>query len=153
MADLTALIERLENADGPSRELDARIHAAVFPKTRFMTYGGDTRTKAPATYDDIGNFDFDKWAEVGDTVDWDALAHMFGASERYSASIDSAVALAERVLPGVELEITNLYNVARVTLHHETGPFYGSSEINSIPIAICLSVLRALSAQEGSTDA
>lgn len=68
--------------------------------------------------------------------------------DRYTASIDAAVALAERALPGVELELTNLYNVARATLHHETGPFYGSSAINSLPIAICLAVLRALPSGE-----
>lgn len=66
-----------------------------------------------------------------------------------TASIDAAVALVERVLPGAEMELTNLYNIARATLHHEAGPFYGSSAINSLPIAICLAVLRAL---QGKAD-
>lgn len=66
----------------------------------------------------------------------------------YTASLDAAVALCGRVLPGAELEMTNLYNVARVTIHHEDGQFYGSDACNRLPIALCIAILKAKQALE-----
>lgn len=67
----------------------------------------------------------------------------------YTASVDAAIALAERLFPGTEYEFTNLYNIVRVTIemNGEYGGFHGE-HVNSLPIAICIALLRA---KEAST--
>ena len=67
----------------------------------------------------------------------------------YTASVDAAIALAERLFPGTEYEFTNLYNIVRVTieLNGEFGGFHGE-HLNSLPIAICIALLRAKEASK-----
>ncbi|TAA49054.1 hypothetical protein [Shinella sp. JR1-6] len=129
MTDLSSLISRVEKATGPDRELDAMVWLEMTPGAtrKFTKVKSETDLWPPYTIDETRAAD-------GRLIIVPA----------YTSSIDAAVALAERVLPGVELEITNLYGVARVTLHHETGQFYGSSAINSLPMALVLATLRAL---------
>lgn len=139
--NLTALIERLEKADGPDREIDALIQISIFPE-----YGAKM---------DLSPSRFVMFKDVWEKNRADHINHANNVSDwwkvpNYTASIDAAVSLAESAISGVELEITNLYSAARVTLYLENGTFYGSSEINSIPLSLCLATLRALSAQEGS---
>jgi hypothetical protein len=60
----------------------------------------------------------------------------------YTSSIDDALTL----LPGgYEYELTNLYGVARasVGLNCDPGPFYGSNEGGSMPLALLAAILRA----------
>ncbi|EMG53115.1 hypothetical protein WYI_13792 [Ochrobactrum sp. CDB2] len=61
-----------------------------------------------------------------------------------TASVDAAIALAERLFPGTEYELTNLYNIVRVTIemNGEFGGFHGE-HVNSLPIALCIALLRA----------
>lgn len=70
-----------------------------------------------------------------------------GIVPRYTASIDAALTLVPYGMRD-EIEITTLYQVARVgiNLNHgpDDGPHYGSNECNSIPLAICAAALRAL---------
>lgn len=125
------LIKKVEALTVPYREIDADIYIAFnIPMER------------------VGRLD-----RLGGCVGWwpkDAPYESAVDVPRYTTSLDAATELAERVLPGVELELTNLYNVARATLHHETGQFYGSSESNSLPVAICLAVLSAIPSGEQS---
>ena len=67
----------------------------------------------------------------------------------YTASVDAAIALAERLFPGTEYEVTKLYNIVRGTIemNGEYGGFHGE-HVNSLPIAICIALLRA---KEAST--
>lgn len=62
----------------------------------------------------------------------------------YTASVDAALALAERLFPGTEYLFTNLYNIARVTIemNGEHGGFHGE-HVNSLPITLCIAILCA----------
>jgi len=119
MADLTALIERLEAATGPSRETDHEIHTATNKALR--------------------------------------AGFRFGHVPHYCSSVDDAVALAVRVLPGWYFEhigndaMGGDYDMSWVGWTVDISPgmsggFQGHAK--TLPVAICLAVLRALSAQE-----
>lgn len=64
----------------------------------------------------------------------------------YTVSIDAALSLVPDDMRD-EIEIVTLHQVARVVinLNHgpDDGPYYGSSEVNSIPLAICAAALKA----------
>lgn len=133
--DLSALIDKLRNALGPVREIDALIHIAAYPDC------GARMEFSPPRYvrfEDVWMKNrADHLNHANNVADWWKVPS-------YTASVDAAMSLARHILPGMEHELTDLYGVARVTLHHDAGPFYGSSEINSLPIAICLAALSAL---------
>ena len=128
MADLTALIERLEKADGPSRELDAAV-------CRYLV-------GSPA----------DHWYGLHGDFITDGLAPAI------TASIDAAVALAERVLPGWVHEIIidgsggihrAICGPDRASHRNQPKLKMGMSKANAA-IALVSAVLQSLSAQEGS---
>lgn len=116
------LIERLEAAEVGSRELDLR----VFEK--FDLVDGERWSDADLEY---------ALTDPDRTIN----------PPRLTQSLDAALALAERVLPGQEYEITTVYNVARVALNMnhgcDGGPFYGSNDCCNVPLAICAAILRA----------
>lgn len=117
MTDLTTLIARLENATGPDRELDAEIMFDMFasPVGQHQADGG------PVGYirlDDQPSWNLgirfpgkdSEWFSVtrkqikGETLvierDGAYVLMNSGRVEEFTKSIDAAVALAERVLPG-----------------------------------------------------
>jgi hypothetical protein len=92
MSKYADIIEKLETATGPSRELDGMIWAALNPKAKvkdvFPAYGIERKTRIMFTLPpkrtelvtkDVGEF--------LDALDW-------------SASLDASVSLMERMLPG-----------------------------------------------------
>lgn len=142
MTDLTSLIEKLRNAHGPIREIDALIRITAYPDC-----GARMEFNPPryVRFEDVWLKNrADHINHANNIADWWKVP-------AYTASVDAAMLLARHVLPGVEIELTDLYGVARSTLHHEEGQYYGTSEINSLPIAICLATLRALQ-QKGSSN-
>jgi len=113
MTDLPSLITRLREADGPSRELDADIMAAV------------TNGKA-AEY----QAEFPGWY-------WDGY-RCHCCAEKITASLDAAVALAERlVCPDYELERYNGKSYAWLP-----GQSYTSEGAN-LATALLIAVLTA----------
>lgn len=78
-----------------------------------------------------------------------------GNTPAYTASIDAALTLVSEEMRD-EIEITTLYQVARVgiNLNHgpDDGPFYGSNDSNSIPLALCAASLRAHAHKEQDHD-
>ncbi|CAM5420968.1 hypothetical protein ATER59S_02395 [Aquamicrobium terrae] len=117
MPDLSTLIERVEALTGPSRDADYRIEKAIVRPGEF-----------PAS---------EIWPPfmVGSKFDRSIPA--------YTASIDAAVALVERVLPGwfwfkPERNKLGVYRL---------GEKYTGNHIN-LAIALVLATLRALHAQE-----
>lgn len=92
-------------------------------------------------------------AEVGsrslDQAVWLATGGWEGvnAPPSFTTSLDAALALAERLLPGQEYEITTLYGVARVGLNlnhgEDGGPFYGENVCGSVPLAVCAAAVKA----------
>lgn len=134
--DTETLIERLEKATGADRALDALIDA----RFRIGPVDGPQRLWK----------NFPTWKANTPSVGR-VSAGFHWASISFTGSVDAALSLVERVLPGAEMELTNLYGVAGVTIHSEYGPFYGSNECGSFPLAICLALLRAVQAK-GTTD-
>jgi hypothetical protein len=60
-------------------------------------------------------------------------------SPAYTASLDAALGLVERVLPGAEVEITNLYGVAMATLPlNFSGASYQSCRLTSGNLAMAV---------------
>lgn len=142
---LPDLIAKLEQAEGPSRELDAEIRA--------MLFAGDDAYAAKSPFNG-------EWC-VYKGVDRNGreklhenrtVPHALWNGE-YTASIDAAVALVNRVLPDA------FWIVSRGRLRLEE-PLYaaqilfgvdeilGEAEGNSLPIVIVLAILRALSSKE-----
>lgn len=134
-ADLSALIARLEAAEAGSREMDGEIALAFgYPRDVWGdAFDRPLAVDGPAFHNDAAT-----WS--GEGKSWSAPT--------FTASLDAALALAERVLgTDQEYEITTLYNIARVTLNmnhgDESGPFYGSNDCCVVPLAICAATLRA----------
>lgn len=75
VGDLTALLARVEAADGPDRELDFQIHAAVFGRA--------------INFQDAAGYLFGEGRD-----------EKFATCGQLTASLDAALALCERVLPG-----------------------------------------------------
>ncbi len=154
MSKLEELIAELEKATGPDRELDARIAATLEPH-RFDAPGFTPIRPIP-------NFWLDKSEgairfEGGGLMD----TRFFPA---VTASVDAAVALVNRVLPGWHWTISN--NNRRFTDQEWKGPWasISSDEFNNdVPgheddyfdafvatpaLSILTAVLRAKLAQE-----
>ena len=150
MMDILQLIEALEKAEKPSRELDARIHALIYPDQMIMVDGGSVRYKTPATYAPIHTLDLSDWK------DWEGIAGLFGVG-RITASIDASVAFVERVLPGMLIRtLLNEGNMAcKAKLCWMPNGLANEPKIEIEawheiePLALCLAALRALQAKEG----
>lgn len=123
------LIERLEKGEGADRELDGNLYVEFFiPKER------------------IGRLDQD-----GGVVGWwPKNAPYVSAIDvpRYTASLDAAISLVERMRPGAEYEITNLYAVACATLplNSEDEWHTGRHKGGSLPRALLIALLKSLQA-------
>ena len=175
MTDLQGLIERLEKAEGPDRGIDRAIAFHVL---------GEGVEKERKLYAEIGDAMWVPDARGlspydrarGDTIRSEWQKGSRGQRGRYvdvrryscdgprpltdckplTASIDAAVAFAERVLPGC------WYQIAKGKLRDAEPLFgalilFGSDEVlgagehpTSLPIAILIATLRALQAQGGS---
>jgi len=155
---LQPLLDRLEKATGPDRELDAMIAAAVEPHL-FDSPGFPTeRPIPPFRYDRNENaIRF----EGGGIMDMRFFFHV-------TASVDAAIALAARVLPGCDICTQDIHadfrqadeprHMAEVmtelqwtTYDGLPEPNYtvsGAGQSNFRAIAICIAVLRALQSQE-----
>jgi hypothetical protein len=103
MSDLTSLSERVEGAVGPDRELDAALACVVDPGR--AGYWPNPVIPDGALVNDIG---------------------IMCRAEAYTASLDSALGLVERVLPGWA------WRVEFVAKWRPGGPFYGADLTDGI---------------------
>lgn len=97
-----ALRDRVREATGADRELDARIWMALHPKIQVMVDSGRPDGRGgftPAQYDDAENVFCDGWNEWGDACLWLGAASI-------TASIDAALALVERVLGTYAIDLS-----------------------------------------------
>lgn len=110
-SDLKALLERVEAATGPDREIDRLVHFSIV-----HPWLADRCVKwLPAAFEDVGNF---LW--------WDAARLAEPHKEGYpdywepvTSSADAALALFEQEFPGW------IFTIARHYGHdNPTGPFY-----------------------------
>lgn len=134
---LKTLIQRIEEAGGPDRELDLAIGLAI---------GGW----------ELGRYTAEGWfAEAGGTMvrdhDGDIWpAHPGSLYPALTESIDAALALVERCLPGQSLVIAR----GRLTpeeplwacqfFSFDARKVTAETEHEQAPLAICLALLRAL---------
>lgn len=132
VAHLRNLIERLENATGPDRELDFAIAVACgFTVRQQATVYGSTKVAVDPSRKGRGNGAVDS---------------------RYTASLDAVVALVERVLPGCNAVIgwgePHRNPWARLAPLSDGGrhPFDAGGATPAI--ALCLALLRASQAKE-----
>lgn len=138
MPDLAALAERLEKATGPDRELDADISVVLlggeiqWKQTRFT--GESYPARKYASRDHVGGF-------------------AVGPVELLTASIDAALALVEKVLPGWSWQIGTYARVGisaqlAEPISTEYGPAIGQRadvKAPTAPLAILIALLRTLS--------
>lgn len=114
MTTLSDLRERLEGASGPSRELDARLWAALYPNQPVMLFGGDVRNGDAPIWGVLANFPPDGW------TDYETIANSFSAPD-LTASIDAALALVSQKLPDAHMSL------------HDVGGAYWLGEIADRP--------------------
>lgn len=143
--DLEQLARRVEEATGPDRELDAEIEAALHGGRASHTFtDDDAASRLRRSYSAGTVFDHADPMTNGGNV----LNSMVRRVPDVTGSIDAAMAL---VPEGLEMELTNLYGVARavVGLNLNQGPFFGSNECGNIASAVAAAALRAHAARNG----
>jgi hypothetical protein len=153
MTNLTSLVEKLEKAEGPDTELDARIwaHFAGVKYTGHNKPYGDVhgRTQVEFTVPP-------KRTSIV-TNDGSFAKGPYRHAEPVTSSIDAAVSLAARVLPGWCMDADLLAPPPLPTkfivrAYHQNGQWSAvRAECVSAPLAICLVTLRALQ-QKGSSN-
>jgi hypothetical protein len=141
---LSELRERVEKAGGPSRELDARIWHALNPDQDIVLDQGKAFGPGPkraALRGPLRSFPIDGWE------DWDSVAIHIGAP-LLTASIDAALTLVDRKLPGWGWEVrTSNHRLGFTSLLFDTKrQQFGDGR--SAPLAILSALLRALESQE-----
>lgn len=144
MTDLTPLIQRVEAASGADRELDALIQAALRVQSPSLTAKWLEGWAGP-------------WAAGGDRVFLileDGRRGPNFISMPLSASVDSALFLMERVLPGWDYCLSRGSGeppMAALAPRHQVAEVEASAA--TLPLAILSALLRALQAQqEGGED-
>lgn len=102
MADLSQLIERVENLTGPDREIDAEIDAALFGGRAAHTFSEDCGGARLRKSYGAGTVFLN-----GDPNDngGHVLTRHHRMADGYTASLDAAIALTERVLPGAKISL------------------------------------------------
>lgn len=134
MTDYTDIIKRLEEADGPCPVLNSQIMRLFydFEKRNIGTLEEmEDGSEVPAT----------DWVYIDrETNKW-VSTHPF----RFTASLDAAITLCERVLPGCQW-VTGRGNVYENLPWAKVGDWYGTGA--SPAIALLLAIFRALQAQE-----
>lgn len=140
MTDLKGLLERVEKAEGPDREIDAEIWLALVP--------GTTRKQWSYIHKASGKECF-----VDETRD---ATHALINVPSYTASIDAAVALVEKLLPGWRLMVTTPGGAYLMSSDFEPAEeewgepkgFTCAADAKSPALALIAALLRALIAQQ-----
>lgn len=145
---LSLLLRKLEEATGPDRELDARLHVALFDPQDVLLDPGHAGKPPhrPPVYGAGSELIRDEWSKS----DWDAIAHQVGASARYTSSVDEAIVLVEKMLPGWRKsvgEATDGKSWAGYLYKLEDRPELDTKVIANAPtpaLALCIALLKAL---------
>ena len=142
MSKYTDIIERLEKANGPNPQLDYEI--AFFEGwTRYTDEDDPVFVGKVSTW----------WAEPDET-DWSTSAH----PPFYTASLDAAVALVERMLPDAEIELIFRQDREQPQWYAGVGEdlcdvpnCFNGLPAQQAPIALLIALFRALQAQDSDT--
>lgn len=154
MTDIPALIAKLEGLEGPSREVDVLLECYLHPEGDIATAIGSPRSQID-------------WTDVGNNWKMNFQCGTYFASlllPKRTASLDAAVALAEKKLPGWKKHFydAGMYGAERPTAHLSEPDFASFSRKNqpyrrsdgsgfSLAVALLIALLRSLS-QEGSGE-
>lgn len=134
---MLGLIERLEAAEVGSRELDGLIHRLIFPDEMLMTDPGSAGpVKRAAVYQPVGSLP---------DIHGQVVAECLPGVARYTTSLDAALALAERVLPG-SLTWRTESGGTSFTAAFWDDPEYepvGAGRAPTPALALCIAILRA----------
>lgn len=154
MPDLSALIERLEKASGPDREIDRELMFLTHKQVR-RHIGGECDCCPDGKHLDLVWVDLatDKWVT---TAKYGFQLTKYGF--QLTASIDAALAFVERVLPGWRVSIDSDQDrgpmwraaVKPCGSHYTakpTGWIYAMQA--TAPLAILIASLKALQEREG----
>jgi len=145
MTKHTDLIAMLEALTGPDREVDARIwclFAGVKYKGHFLAYGDPTRTQVEFTLP----------PKRTRCVTSDAKGYPHKHAAHVTASLDAAVALCERVLPGY-LWSLSIHETGTAIAHVDTDWEGSFPRYHAIPaIALLIATLKAIDEQEDADD-
>jgi hypothetical protein len=136
MPDLDALIERVRGATEPSRELDRDIAIATFKGCE------DNHERARKVLISYGaqpwNFEVSGISGVS-----------LRTPEPVTSSLDAAIALAERVLPGWAGEVDfGGTGLQQAWMHEPSGARSFTSQSSTPALALILAILTALKEQE-----
>lgn len=134
MTDLQTLLSRVEKATGPDRELDALIDITLFGGEMIWKQANYTMEMYPVSRRASAN-------HVGGL----AIEHV----PLVTASVDAALAFAERVLPGCHIDMST-DNCAFVRIEDwDVGEAWN---MPTLPIAIILAVLTAFNHRSRAND-
>ena len=160
---LEGLIERCEAAQGPDEHIDCLVWQIAAPDQRVMFDGGKAFGPGPkraATYGRLADFPLENWS------DWHAVRMLIDAPPATS-SIDAALALKDRLLPGwfwraghipaVHWEhgvgYRNWAHISRTDASNCDFEDEGTGWAHTVPLAIILAAfdakLRSLTKLEG----
>jgi hypothetical protein len=134
------LIDRLSKLEGPDREVDAEIAIHLLGYTRVNR--------------------MEKWPEaqpIWDFYEGDPLNSNGALIQPFTASVDAAIALAERVLPGYSrimwehpgechvdmFKLGELQKLPDGRLHKERYNLVQVEQAPTLAIALCIAILRA----------
>lgn len=134
MTDLNELLERVKAATGPDRELDRDICIA-------LQYGGENSEGAANVRVDP------EWGDDNDLIFEIGAEECCNPIPELTASIDAALALAERVLPGWEIALgtCGLNNCPWACLTEPEEPFRGfAADAPTMELAFIEALLQAL---------
>nr|WP_313372608.1 hypothetical protein [Brucella intermedia] len=135
---MTDLITRLSKLDAPDREVDAELEA--------VSLGGRVYLNDPESKEVIIERPIDGF--------WIRGIYPYRKIARYTASVDAAIALAERVLPGfnADLDIGTALNAdakfgCRLWRDYSEAQNYEGEAFNSAT-ALLIAILRAKEASK-----
>lgn len=147
ITQLKDLLGRLEKAEGPDREIDALIDCVVLDEGWIM------HDKLPVGYTmkSTGNANKDRQLAKAPYI-----TSKRGPSKYYTASLDTTIALVEKVLPEWWIQLdgpspeTQVYTCDMY--HPESNPYLRciSAESKTWPLAVLTAMTKALIA-EGET--
>ncbi len=128
---MSDLIERLEKATGPDREIDAALVKALCPDALVSQYLASDEEPSVFHAQSLG---------ISDRSD----------VPRYTASLDAALTLVERALPGTEWAVSTLYGVNHAEVDMNGEEPVTARDAATPAIALCLATMKALSAARGT---
>lgn len=142
------LISRMERAEGASRIFDAELTVLFDVRPEWaIGYGHELFIERQAAHTV-----FEPVIRINSTGGKQSNGHPpLGFYERYTASLDAALSLVERVLPDAHFHLESIgaprsrYEAAVLTWIGEDGPFIGFGGVSSTPaLALCIALLKAI---------